>query len=142
MKLTFDHGYAPRQATIDAEYARVRSQFEDAKGRLLRSWSGKSIREMAVEVDHAEAYDVFYADLSSFVHGSVNLANRFLRLRPGDIGWSQRANEFDVASVFRYGAIFLTCLMEHFGAEFGTWSEKEVRDCWHFPEAVGRKTPP
>lgn len=142
MKLTFDHGYAPRQATIDAEYARVRSQFEDAKGKPLRSWSGKSIREMAAEVDHAEAYDVFYADLSSFTHVSVNLANRFLRLKPGDIGWSQRANEFDVASVFRYGAVFLTCLMEHFGAEFGTWSEKEVRDCWHFPEAAGRKTTP
>lgn len=142
MKLMFDKGYAPRQPEIDAKYAGVRTQFEDAKGKPLRSWSGKSIREMAVEVDHEEAYDVFYSDLSSFTHASVNLANRFLRLKPGEISWTQRAHEFDVASAFRYAAIFLTCLLEHFGTEFGAWTAQEVRDCWHFPEAVGRKASP
>jgi hypothetical protein len=139
LKFIYDHEYAPRQAKIDSEYARVRARFEDAKGKPLRSWSGKSIREMAVEVDHAEAYDVFYAALSSFTHASVNLANRFLRLKPDGISWTQRADEFDVASVFRYGAIFLTCLLEHFGAEFGTWTSPEVQNCWRFPEAASRK---
>jgi hypothetical protein len=140
-KLIYDQIYAPRQVKIDREYARVKAQFEDVKGKPFRSWSGKTIYAMAKEVDHLEAYDVFYADLSSFTHVSVNLANKFLRLKPEGIGWSQRAHEADVGNVFRYAAIFLTCLLEHFGTQFGTWTKQDVERCWYFPAAVGRKLP-
>jgi hypothetical protein len=97
---------------------------------------------MAKEVDHVEAYDIFYADLSSFAHVNVMLANRFLRLKglvDGDgPGWSQRANEYDVANTFRYAATFLTCFLELFGKTFGLWNAEQVRVCWEFPEAEGR----
>ena len=57
---------------------------------------------MAKEVNHVEAYDIFYADLSSFTHANVMLANRFLRTKgviDGDgPGWSMRGHEIDVAS--------------------------------------------
>ncbi len=139
MTLTYDNEYAGRKTRIEAEYARVRSKFTDAKGKLFRSWSGKSIREMAREVDHLEAYDIFYGDLSSFTHVNVALANRFLRVEPEKIGWSQRATEYDVANVFRYAATFLTCLLEHLGPQLGTWTAQAVRDCWDIPAAVGRQ---
>jgi hypothetical protein len=139
MTMTYDQEYAQRKAKIDAEYARVRGQFENAKGRPFRSWSGKTIREMAQEVNHTEAYDVFYDDLSSFTHVSVNLANRFLRVQPDKIGWSQRADEYDVGNVFRYAATFLTCLLEHFGEQFGTWTAHEARACWNIPTAATRR---
>lgn len=142
MQLIYNNEYAPRKAKIDADYSRIRSQFEDKKGRRCKTWSGKSLYQMAKEVDHVEAYDIFYADLSSFAHVNVMLANQFLRLKglvDGDgPGWSQRANEFDVANTFRYAATFLTCFLELFGKEFGLWDVKQVEACWEFPEAEGR----
>jgi hypothetical protein len=142
MQLTYSHEYAPRKARIDAEYSRVRSQFEDKKGKRANGWSGKSIYAMAKEVNHLEAYDIFYADLSSFAHVNVRLANRFLRTRGVVDGngpsWSQRSDETDVAFVFRYAAIFLTCFLELLGKEFSPWDAKKVRACWDFPEADGR----
>jgi hypothetical protein len=142
MQLLYNHKYAPQKAKIDADYARVRSQFENKKGKRGTSWSGKSLYAMAKEVDHLEAYEIFYADLSSFAHVNVILANRFLRLKglsgDGPV-WSQRANEFDVANVFRYAAIFLTCFLELFGKEFGLWDTGRIEACWNFPEAEGRK---
>ena len=85
---------------------------------------------MAADVDHLEAYDTFYAELSSFAHVDVRLADRFLQNRPDGPVWSQRANELDVASIFRYAAIFLTCYLELFGRVFNIWSKEEVHQCW------------
>jgi hypothetical protein len=85
---------------------------------------------MAIEVDHEEAYDIFYAELSSFTHVDVNLANRFLRIGPDGLSWSQRPSQFDVGNVFRYAAIFLTCFLELFAEKFDVWSKDEVRKCW------------
>ena len=143
MQFEYDHHYAPRKARIEADYERVRSIFEDTKGKRAKSWSGKSIYAMAREVNHVEAYDFFYAYLSSFAHVNVTLADRFLRLeglrdRKGP-GWSQRASEGDVADVFRYAAIFLSCFLEVFGREFKAWDQSSIEACWDFPEAVGRK---
>ena len=100
------------------------------KPHAFRNWSGKSIREMAIEVAHAEAYDIFYAELSSFAHVDVSLADRFLRIKNGGPKWTQRAQDFDVANVFRHAASFLTCYLELFGKQFGSWSEKDVHECW------------
>jgi hypothetical protein len=142
MQLMYTTEYAPRKAKIEADYDSVRTVFEDAKGKRSRSWSGKSIYAMAKEVDHVEAYEIFYADLSAFTHVNVMLANRFLRhdgLTVGGPVWTQRSDEFDVGNVFRYAAIFLTCFLEHFGQQFGTWDSPRVLACWNFPEAEGRR---
>ena len=85
---------------------------------------------MAKEVDHTEAYDTFYADLSSFTHVNVEMANRLLRLGDGKATWTQRASEFDVGSVFRYPAIFLSCFLEFFGQEMRAWEREAVTACW------------
>ena len=139
LQLMYNSEIAPKKAQIEAEYNRVRSKFEGPKGGRASSWSGKSLKQMAQEVDHVEAYEVFYADLSSFSHVNVMLANRFLRMKPEGPSWTQRAYELDVASVFRYAAIFLSCFFELFGKEFGLWDKAAVDACWEFPEAQGRQ---
>ena len=119
--------WLPRAPAINDAFARVRPIFGKD-----RSWSGKTIQKMATEVDHIEAYEIFYKDLSSFTHVNVKAVDRFLRLGPNGPLWSQRSSEFDVGSVFRYGAIFLSCLLETFGEQFGCWSAEDVAGCWEF----------
>jgi len=86
---------------------------------------------MAIDVKHEEAYDVFYAELSSFTHIDVRLANRFLRLRSDEMTWSPRAREFDVGNVLRYAAIFLDCHLKLFGQQLGVWDSQAVERCWN-----------
>ena len=102
---------------------------------VFQNWSGKTVRQMAAEVDHVEAYDVFYPELSSFTHVDVHLANRFLQARPDGPVWSQRAEEGDVGNVYRHAASFLTCYLELFSCHFKTWSHAEVQECWHMKTA-------
>ena len=85
---------------------------------------------MEVEVDHEEAYDIFYADLSSFTHADVRLANRFHRLDPLGMSWSSQAHPPDIGGVFRYADIFLSCYLSLFGEEFGLWEKSKVDKCW------------
>lgn len=132
MEMAWQHEWAPRQSKIDQKYNSVRARFENPtkKGQLSLNWSGKSIRKMAIEVDHEEAYDIFYADLSSFTHADVRLANRFLHLNSAGMSWSSHASYPDVGGVFRYADIFLSCFLGLFGQEFKMWSEKDVKKCW------------
>ena len=133
MEEAWQHEWGLIQTEINSRYDSVRNHFENSlkKGKSIRNWSGKSIRQMALEVDHEEAYDIFYADLSSFTHGDVRLANRFLRLNAREgMSWSLRARPEDTGGVFRYADIFLTCFLVLFGQEFKMWSEKDVKDCW------------
>jgi hypothetical protein len=131
----WQHYWASREKEINAKFESVRHRFErvtkKGKPKQFQNWSGKSLREMATEVNHEEAYDVFYADLSSYAHGDVRLADQFLRQKDTGPSWSVRAREGEVGSGFRYAAIFLSCFLSLFGKEFGTWTERDVRDCWN-----------
>lgn len=122
---------------IDARYKPVENLFhrtaKSGKRIPFRSWSGKSIREMAVEIDHEIEYDIFYSELSLFAHTNVPLANRFLRIRSDGLSWSQKSTEFDVGNVFRHAAIFFSCFLRLFGEEFNAWPDSAVTNCWEFP---------
>jgi len=134
METAWQHELAERQSQIDSRFNSIRTKFEkiNKKGHpiLFHNWSGKSIRDMAVEVDHEEAYDIFYADLSSFTHADVRLANRFLRLNTHGMSWSSQAQSPDIGGVFRYADIFLTCFLSLFGEEFKLWEKSKVEKCW------------
>ena len=134
MSLCWQHYWEPQQSDISKKFDAVANQFTRSKqnGRteVFKNWAGKTLREMAVAVDHTEAYDIFYSELSSFTHVDVHLADRFLQYRPDGPVWSQRAEESDVGNVFRCAASFLTCYLELFGRQFKTWSEAEVQSCW------------
>jgi hypothetical protein len=134
MELTWKAHWAPREQEVNRRYAAVLAQFQktDRKGRVseFRNWSGKDIRTMAVEVDHEEAYDVFYSFLSSFAHADIHLADRFLKVGTQGPEWSMRADELDVGNVFRYAATFFTCFLDLVGAQFHTWQEHQTRACW------------
>ncbi len=134
MSLIWENHWKSQEDSINRKYKDVLSRFTHRKRKkkqnFFQNWSGKSIRTMAEEVDHTEAYDIFYADLSSFAHIDVRLADRFLQTRPDGFVWSQHAEEVDVANVFRYAAFFLTCYMNLFGRQFRTWSENDVESCW------------
>lgn len=134
MDLVWQNHWLPRHTAVNEKFDAVVNQFvrTNRKGKktISTNWSGKTLRQMAEEVNHAEAYDIFYAELSSFTHVDVHLADRFLKVQTGSPEWSQRADEFDVGNVFRYAATFLTCYLELFGEQFRTWSNVEVEECW------------
>jgi len=134
MELVWQQEWASQQADVQKKFDAIASRFTRVNRKnkkvVFQNWSGKKLRDMAVEVDHAEAYDIFYAELSSFAHVDVHLADRFLQRRSDGPVWSQRASEYDVGNVFRYAASFLTCYLKLFGCQFQTWSEEEVQNCW------------
>ena len=133
MEEAWRHDFEPTQKEINSKYDAVCSIFmsHNKKGQAVKNWSGKTIRQMAVEVDHEESYDLFYADLSSFTHADVRLADRFLRLNTEGISWSSRPRDSDIGGVFRYADIFLNCYLLFFGREFNAWPENSVEKCWY-----------
>ena len=134
MDLVWRNVWAGKELQINIDWDEVRARFEKpgkrGKSVPFRNWSGKSIREMAMEVDHEASYDVFYAELSSFAHTDVRLADRYLRIGQDGLSWSQRASEFDVGNVFRHSVSFMTCFMNLFAECFSVWSEEDVQRCW------------
>lgn len=134
MQLLWQHHWATRECEVIAKFNAVAPAFtrvnRNGKAVIFQNWTGKTVRQMAQEVDHLEAYDLFYSELSSFTHADVHLADRYLKIRPDGPIWSQRANESEVGNVFRHAATFLTCYLELFGGQFQTWSETEARGCW------------
>lgn len=130
MSIEWESHWAERQPAVDAAFDQVKSQFTRPNGQLFNNWSGRSLRSMAQEVAHLEAYDTFYARLSSFAHGDVLSMNRFLRLSPDGPFWTQRANWPDVGEVLHDAASFLACFLSLFGQQFGTWDDAAVEACW------------
>lgn len=134
MNLIWNNHWAEQKNEVNQKFESVSPQFlsinNNEKKPKRWKWSGKSISQMASEVDHIEAYDIFYSEFSSFTHGDVHLANRFLQIRPDGPVWSQKANDFDVGNVFRHAISFLECNLKLFGKQFNTWTEAEVSDCW------------
>jgi hypothetical protein len=126
MTLEWEHHWAQQEREVVRRYEEVAPHFHGYGSK----WSGRTLRQMATEVDHAEAYDTFYADLSSFAHADVRLADRFLQRRESTWTWSQMADEVDVGRVFRYADSFLECYLTLFGREFGFWPASAVDDCW------------
>jgi hypothetical protein len=134
MDFLWQNHWAQRESDVVREFEAVAPEYtrrsKKGKSSLFPNWSGKTIREIATEVGHEEAYDLFYTELSSFAHADVHLPDRYLKLRPDGPVWSQRASEYDVGNVFRHAASFLTCYLELFGRQFKTWTETEVGNCW------------
>jgi hypothetical protein len=134
MELIWKNCWSMRESEVINKFNEVSPQFasinKKSKNPKGWKWSGKSIHEMASEVDHVEAYDIFYSELSSFTHGDVHLADRFIHHRPDGYVWSQKAREFDVGNVFRHAISFLACNLTLFGGQFKTWTEEEVNNCW------------
>ena len=67
-------------------------------------------------------------------HVDVSLADRYLQFENNKPIWSQRANEFDVWNVLAHAGSFLTCYLELFGEQFGSWSRDTVYECWKVGE--------
>lgn len=136
MSLLWENHWAAREVEVMAKFNAVAPRFtrvnRNGKTTVFQNWTGKTLRQMAEEVEHLEAYDVFYSELSSFTHADVHLADRYLQVHPDGPIWSQRANEGDVGNVFRHAASFLTCYLELFGEQFKTWKEAEILSCWRF----------
>jgi hypothetical protein len=134
MDLVWQHQWAPRQKEVLSRFDAAAPQFtrvnRHGKAVIFPNWTGKPLRQVATEVGHLEAYDIFYAELSSFAHADVHLADRFLRRRPDGPIWSQRAEDGDVGNVFRHAASFLDCYLTLFGGQFKTWTKAHIQACW------------
>lgn len=130
MSIEWESHWAQREREVGAAFEQVKSDFTRPNGQIFNNWSGKSLRSMAQTVAHLEAYDSFYARLSSFAHGDVLSMNRFLRLSPDGPFWTQRANWHDVGEVLHDAASFLACFLTLFGEQFGMWDKAAVEACW------------
>lgn len=134
MDIEWREKWEDREQEVKDKFAEVAPLFTitsgGRKGQTFDNWSGMSIRKLAREVGHEEAYDNFYSELSSFTHADVRMANRFLRLRPDGPSWTQRANGRDVGEVLHYAASFLTCYLKQFGLQFDVLDSAAVEACW------------
>ncbi|MFA4973353.1 MAG: DUF5677 domain-containing protein [bacterium] len=126
MKNEWEHHWKEQQNEVNKQYEEVKEAF-----KKTNSWAGMTIKEMAKAVHHEEAYDIFYAELCSFAHADVKLVDRFLQRESGGLKWSMAADEFDVASVFRYVAIFLSCTIMLFDEQFECGMGGCVDECWN-----------
>jgi len=135
MQLMFKERYKNKEEEINNQYNKIKNNYthnnKNGKKTLYKNWSGKSIHNMAIEVDHKEVYETLYTELSSFTHVDVKLATRFLRVDLKGPYWSNKASENDLGSVFQYADIFLTCFLKLFGKEMTIWDEEEVDNCWN-----------
>jgi hypothetical protein len=93
-------------------------------------WSGLDVKTMSEQVDHTEAYDILYSKLSSFSHMDVTAATRYAHSDGKGLVINRRSRELEVADVFRYADTFMTCFLELFGKQFGSWSKAKVVKCW------------
>ena len=136
MNLYWNDVYDQNEQKIISKFEDVRSRFTyhstKSKNKLFKNWAGISLKEIALAVNHEEAYDVFYGDLSSFTHADVSLADRFLKSDDLGLKWSVQAEEGEVGCVIRYAVTFLDCFLRLFGKQFSTWQESEVDLCWQF----------
>ena len=134
MDLEWNHRWAPIEENVNSKYEQVKSKFEivGSRGKVtqFRTWSGKTLRQLAVDVDHEESYDIFYSELSSFAHADVKFADRFVALSGNGVTLSNRACDGDVGAVWRYSAIFMACFLELFGKELQSWDAHEIERCW------------
>ena len=132
MELEWKAKWEKRENEVNAKFAEVEQLFKTngKSGKLFKNWSGKSIWQLAEDVNHVEAYETFYSELSSFIHADVNMANRFLRQQPDGPFWTQRANWYDVGEVLHDASSFLSCFLKLFGAQFGVWNDKDIDACW------------
>lgn len=127
-----------RRARVEQEYARVRGQFLDSKGKERRSWTRKNVRDMAGEVGLGELYLVNSYWPTLHAHTTVTTIKSRLQQADGKvtlIRGPQRA-EADVALV---GAHMLVVFMledhaRHFGLGLGediAMLQTDFKACWN-----------
>ncbi len=134
LNMEWDDCWDDEKETIDREYEEVIGNYsrKTRKGKNIEfsNWSGKSIREMAENVDHLESYDYFYTFLSSFVHGDIEEIDRFLRINQESMIWTLQTDEFDIGNVFSNASTFFHCLLSLFGEKLKIWDKEIVDKCW------------
>jgi hypothetical protein len=137
LNFLWEQEYAENESQIVENFERVKMSFmqegQNRKTKAIRNWSGLTLKEMARAVDHVEAYDVFYSDLSSYTHADVHLADSFLKIGDSDRSWSMKAHEGDFAFVVQYALSFFECFLTLFGSQFNTWKPSDVSACWALP---------
>ncbi len=135
LQLWFKHDWENRAGEIIQKFNETKHHFEENYGRgkkkrISQNWSGKSIKQMAKEVEHELEYDISYARLSSFVHGNIKMADRFLKADSSGPFWTLKSEDYEVGFVFDYSATFFDCFLRLFGNEFKLWTEEDVNSCW------------
>ncbi len=123
-----------KKGEIENQYGQVKKKYtqKSKKGKMIkyRNWSGKTIRAMALDVDHEVEYDILYSELSSFVHTDVRLADRFLKFGKDNPYWSTRSGEYDIGNVLRHTATFLSCYLNLLADNFTVFYSQDIQNCW------------
>jgi len=124
--LEWQHRFEKEESKINENYNKIKGLFVSEK-----KWSGKDLYQMAIDVDHQEAYESFYSKLSTHAHPTIKMADRYLKIKPNGLVWSLQSNELEVGDVFSNVASFLTCFLTLYSKEFKTWKEEDVIKCWN-----------
>ena len=132
LQLWYQHYLESRTEDINVNFDEVKIDFEEKSGRVFQNWSGKSIREMAKEVDHELEYDISYSRLSSFIIADPRSTVQFLKKESSGQIITPRSEDYEEGFIFSNSATFLDCFLRLFGNEFNLWTEEEVDACWKF----------
>lgn len=66
MDLLWQNHWAAREREVTSKFDLVAPQFtrvnKNGKTTVFQNWTGKTLRQMAQEVEHLEAYDLFYTE--------------------------------------------------------------------------------
>lgn len=138
VNLVLSEEYYPKQDKIEAGLKKVKPMFEfvtkAGKKKMFTNWANKSMREMAIEVNHEIEYDIFYPELSNFTHNNIHLADLFLTTRDDSPFWTTRADEGNIGYVFGHVATFFSCFLTLMSRQFNLGIEKDIDECWNLDE--------
>jgi hypothetical protein len=143
LQLQYKHIWEKQVDDINKNFDKVRSEFEEKskRGRThsFQNWSGKSIKEMARDVNQELEYEIEYSKLSSFVHADIRLAGRFLKAKGAEPYWSLKNEEIAVGLVFDRSASYFASFLRFIGNEFKLWTDKDIDSCWEFKDKIQPK---
>ncbi len=108
---------------LENNYKRVKKNYPNK-----RSWSGKSLADMAKDVSFEWQYDYIYWVLSHLVHPNPKAIDKYMRMEEGSIVIANASSKEDIERVWVSACGFLLLFFDRFNVAFSIGCEQGVED--------------